>query len=110
MNLDDIQPLLLNSLCGLGVAKRCAQGPQVNLLDSVSESPRQQAGAPQTSAAAAPGLGLGRASVPSGPQLPARQGEQQRRLVFLCPALGGLGTGAASELICLQTPSPCQRQ
>lgn len=102
MNLDDIQlPLLLNSLGSLGVGRderRQPGGP----CDSVSEWPRQPARAPP----ARPRQGSG----PPGPPPEPLQAEQQPGRCSACPELGGLGTAPASELICLQTPSPCQRQ
>jgi hypothetical protein len=69
MNLDHIQlPLLLNSLGGLGVASAAHKGPRVNLVDSVSMSPRQQAGVPPGPRWPPPWPGLGRARVPRGPR------------------------------------------
>lgn len=106
MNLDDIQlPLLLNSRGGLG-GRRDGKGSPSGPRDSVSEPPRQRAldgRRPSPRASAGP-------RSPQTPRLEPRQGEQHARRCSACPALGGLGTSPASELICLQTPSPCQRQ
>lgn len=111
MNLDDTEPpRLLNSLRGLG-GRSDSKGSRSASRASVSARPRQQprrAPAPH-GRRPPPGPRQG-----GGPRRPAAGAPTRRSAraggCSACPALGGLGTARASELICLQTPSPCQRQ
>lgn len=112
MNLDDIQlPLLLNSLSGPGGGRDSKGGPE--------EVPGLGVGVAPTTGPAGPGPGRpqpppapgpGRSALPAGPPARAPTRRTARGCCSARPALGGLGTSPASELICLQTPSPCQRQ
>lgn len=114
MNSDDMQLLLLlNSLSG-PVSEGTGRGGGGGSRDAVSERPQQQASRAPTTTPALPGRrpspGAWQGCGAPGPRPEPQQGEQQRGLVFRVPCAGWSGDSPASELICLQTPSPCQHQ
>lgn len=116
MNFDETrQPPLLNSLGGLG-GGRDREGSRARLVTRCRGGPDDSPGEPRPWTAAAPdrGGGPGQGAGPRRPRGSSPDTANSARAAVarpaLRPALGGLGTRAASELICLQTPSPCQRQ